>query len=399
MKKHIRIMVSTAILCWLVLGSAAAVQADDKGEEIKTLSLEITSSVEANSGPGEVTVTTTGTRFRITSYDFVNAPANWKAGDEPKVKIILDANDGYFFSSSLKSSRIHLVGAKYSSMRKRGTETLEVTVKLKTVEGTLENVENADWAPRSLGKAEWDKVAGSPAYEIKLYRGDTMVQHVDRVATNYCNLYPFMTTKGTYYFKVRAVGKESNKDYLKPGGWCESSDLEISDRETAPKKQPNHPSATQTAGGSVSGPNKETGWIQNPSGWWYKNLDGSYPINRWQLIDGKWYLFDMQGYMKTGWQTHNGKTFYLSSNGDMIPGWVQLDRTWYYIDPDNGMQRGWLQLDGAWYYLDRDGARLTGWQKWNDKWYYLDPATGQMAEDKLIDSYYVNSDGVWVPEQ
>lgn len=397
MKKYIRIITCIAILCCIALGSALTAWADDEGEEIRSLSLEITSNVEAGSGSGEVTVTTTGTRFHISSYDFVNAPAKWKAGDEPKVKIILDANDGYFFSTSLKSSRIHLVGAKYSSMRKRGTDTLEVTVKLKIVKGTLEDIDNADWDNRALGRATWDKVSGAPAYEIKLYRGDTMVQHVDKVATAYCNLYPYMTTKGTYYYKVRAIGKDSNKNYLSPGDWCESSELEIDDRDRAPKKQVVNSSGSPAAG--TSGPSTETGWIQNPSGWWYKNADGSYTVNGWQAINGKWYLFNMQGYMLTGWQTFNNKTFYLSSNGDMLPGWIQLDRTWYYIDPDNGMQRGWLQLAGKWYYLDRDGSRVTGWLKWKEQWYYLDPATGEMAENQLIDIYYVNSDGVWVPAE
>ena len=54
-------------------------------------------------------------------------------------------------------------------------------------------------------------------------------------------------------------------------------------------------------------------WIEDSAGWWYKNDDGSYPVNYWQWIDGnkdgvaECYYFDSAGYMwKTGTLTPDG---------------------------------------------------------------------------------------------
>ena len=42
-------------------------------------------------------------------------------------------------------------------------------------------------------------------------------------------------------------------------------------------------------------------WIKASDGrWWYKHNDGTYTKNGWEYIDGKWYYFDSNGWMKTG---------------------------------------------------------------------------------------------------
>jgi len=40
-------------------------------------------------------------------------------------------------------------------------------------------------------------------------------------------------------------------------------------------------------------------WKQDSNGWW--NTDGSSYSIGWKEIDGKWYYFGQDGYMKTGW--------------------------------------------------------------------------------------------------
>lgn len=51
----------------------------------------------------------------------------------------------------------------------------------------------------------------------------------------------------------------------------------------------------------------QVGWIQGADGrWWYRHADGSYTVNNWELIDGKWYFFDGDGWMKTGWIQWSG---------------------------------------------------------------------------------------------
>ena len=55
----------------------------------------------------------------------------------------------------------------------------------------------------------------------------------------------------------------------------------------------------------------------NTKKWWYKHSDGSYTANDWEKIDGEWYFFDCNGWMKTGWIVWKGKDYYLYGNGVM----------------------------------------------------------------------------------
>lgn len=72
---------------------------------------------------------------------------------------------------------------------------------------------------------------------------------------------------------------------------------------------------------------KKTGWIRDSIGYWYCRPDGSYPANKWCIINQHYYLFNRDGYMVTGWHRWDGKT----------------------CDPDDG--------SGDWYFLDntKDG--------------------------------------------
>ena len=69
-----------------------------------------------------------------------------------------------------------------------------------------------------------------------------------------------------------------------------------------------------------------------------------------------------------------------------------------YLDPVSGaMVTGWQLIDDNWYYFETDyGAMVTGWQVIDGKDYYFYD-DGAMAHDTVIDGYYVNEDGAWVP--
>ena len=174
-------------------------------------------------------------------------------------------------------------------------------------------------------------------------------------------------------------------------------------------------------------------WMYSNGRWWYKHANGSYTTKAWEKIDGVWYYFDDEGWMKTGW-VKDGKWYYLSESGAMLTGWVKdngawyylnqsgamqtgwvKDGSWYYLDGSGAMQTGWVK-DGSWYYLDGSGAMQTGWVKDNDNWYYLQDSgamkTGWMkVSDKWYyayssgalaintttpDGYYVDYNGEWV---
>lgn len=124
-------------------------------------------------------------------------------------------------------------------------------------------------------------------------------------------------------------------------------------------------------------------WQKDSRGWWFREMSGSYPANKWGKINQTWYYFGADGYMMTGWQFINGQWYYLTEaeqgQGAMVNGW-------FY---DTGYQR--------WFYLGTSGAMVTGWQEIGGVWYYFNPISdgtrGAMAADTVIDGYTVNHDG------
>ena len=149
-------------------------------------------------------------------------------------------------------------------------------------------------------------------------------------------------------------------------------------------------------------------WIQDSTGWWFRNADGTYPANQWAYINGAWYHFNAAGYRENGWITLNGVRFYLEADGRMVTGWKQMEETWYYFDGSGAMRTGWLQLGSTWYWLDNDGKMVTGWKSFGRYWYYLGPFGNMYVGNCSIDGkryqfcdtgYVVDSwiyqDGIW----
>lgn len=100
-------------------------------------------------------------------------------------------------------------------------------------------------------------------------------------------------------------------------------------------------------------------WITNGNRKWYRHADGSYTKNDWEVIDGKYYRFDKDGWMVTGWQ--------------------KIGNVTYYMDKTTGERygEGWHWIDGNCYYMN---------------------ANGEMAVDTWIDGYYVDASGKWIKD-
>lgn len=92
---------------------------------------------------------------------------------------------------------------------------------------------------------------------------------------------------------------------------------------------------------AISAPS-EPGWVHDDHGWWYRDLDGSYPRMCWRLINHYWYCFGASGYMLTGWIQWNGQKtgvgdwYYLEESGDFQgacwhekPGGKGAQERWY----------------------------------------------------------------------
>lgn len=55
-------------------------------------------------------------------------------------------------------------------------------------------------------------------------------------------------------------------------------------------------------------------WVQNTTGWWWQEDNGSYPVSQWKWLDGnkdgiyECYAFDSNGYIYTNTTTPDGYT-------------------------------------------------------------------------------------------
>lgn len=128
----------------------------------------------------------------------------------------------------------------------------------------------------------------------------------------------------------------------------------------------------------------QVGWIQGADGrWWYRHADGSYTVNNWELIDGKWYFFDGDGWMKTGWIQWAGGWYYLEPSGSMKTGWLYWENNWYYLNANGLMQIGWLKENEKWYFLASNGSMVTGYRRLGGIDYHFE-ANGQLSYDASI---------------
>ena len=93
-------------------------------------------------------------------------------------------------------------------------------------------------------------------------------------------------------------------------------------------------------------------------------IDGMKVRHQWEQVNGRWYAFDEQGYLKTG--------FFYDAGYD----------GWFYVDENAGMHTGWFQINGKWYYFKdvSDGTRGI-----------------MLKNQKTPDGYFVDENGVWKP--
>lgn len=58
-------------------------------------------------------------------------------------------------------------------------------------------------------------------------------------------------------------------------------------------------------------------WKQDAVGWWWDNGDGTYPVNQWMEINGKYYYFGADGYMLHDTVTPDNYT--VDGSGAWVP--------------------------------------------------------------------------------
>lgn len=319
------------------------------GTKISSVSLKITSDIEAGHDYGDVNVTTSNSRYFIEEFYVTNTPeGEWKKGARPKVRVTLITDEGeYYFKSGFSKSDVSLTGkgATVSSVSRSSSTKLVVNITLDALGGSsggydLE-VYGVGW-DGDTGYGYWEHSEDGKRYELKIYRGNSLLNSSTLTTSdNTYNFSSYITRSGTYTFRVRAVYNSSNK-----GEWIDSDDWYV-DSQTA-REFGNSSSSSSSSSSSTSvntsnsslispGNSSSGAWLQDSVGWWYCNADRSYTINGWQSINNKWYYFNERGYMVTGWVLWKNAYYYCGPDGAM------LTNTWtpdgYYVD-GNGI---WVQ--------------------------------------------------------
>ena len=107
-------------------------------------------------------------------------------------------------------------------------------------------------------------------------------------------------------------------------------------------------------------------WIYNGR-WWYRYGDGSYPVNKFDVINNNVYYFDSNGYVVTGWQVINGNWYYFNGSGAMLKSqWIGN----YYVGKD-GIMATSSWVDNNQYYVNENGVYVPGrWVQYGSRWCY-----------------------------
>lgn len=234
----------------------------------------------------------------------------------------ITADEGYQFRfSSADKERIHLSGigaVLLVAEQEDNGHTLRLTVRLERLNSYTGQIESASW---NGCKGEWSESTYAVGYRLRLADPEGNYHYAETSGTCY-DFAPLMLISGIYHYDVRAVSKEGRY-----GEWVSSERCTV-ECETAKENQSVYAVEKINWRIDESMPHTpdnnrviylNTGWQKTAEGeYWYRNPDGTYPQNVWQMIDGSWYYFWGSGYM-----AH-----------DSYVNWKHSD---YYLLPDGRM--------------------------------------------------------------
>lgn len=313
-RKGITAILGASLLAVAMSGIAFAAE---NREKITKIYLTVDSSIEAGDSDSDVNVTKSDGKFSIDEVEVTNDTGEWDPGDKPKIKVTLEANDGYYFSTTSSSAFKFYGNADVSSVsasRKNSNSTMTVTITLEALTGDL-SIDEVEWNDTYSPVATWEEGQGAKSYQVRLYRGSSSVTEAFTTTNTYYNFANYFTRTGEYFFRVRSVGSNSKK-----GEWVESDSMTIDDYQLSRIQNGYYSNSTPTSNDNGPGSNNaQSGyWLQDGVGWWYRNANGSYTTNGWQYINNIWYCFDSVGYMRTGWILYNNNWYYCDlSTGAM----------------------------------------------------------------------------------
>lgn len=105
------------------------------------------------------------------------------------------------------------------------------------------------------------------------------------------------------------------------------------------------------------------GWTKNEEGKWrYRKPDGTFVSGCWLNLEDKRYYMDEQGIMLSDTITPDGVYVNVSGEATKYtPGWYQNERGWKYVLRNGYFAAStWIEdTDGKWYYFDMGGYMKT----------------------------------------
>lgn len=321
-KKFLAIAILGLSLATLISGTAFA--ATKKKRKINTVSFKVMGNIDVDTqiGMENLDFTTSAGTYHVENFEVQNQGFKWTMNDVPEYKVTLTAEDEYEFNVK-KASDLNIVGASYvSSITENSRTNLVVTVKLPSLKNQVSAITEAKI--EDDGSLSWSVSKGAGSYEVKFYRGQSLLGGMLKSNTNTLNVREYMQKAGSYYFLVRPINA-INTDVA--GDWFESNRISL-DSEQA---ELNKTWYDKVNTGS---------WGQTSTGDWYYILsNNTLARSEWKKIKGEWYYFEDNAYMAKGWLENSGK--------------------WYYLDPENGkMWKNTTTPDG--YTLGIDGSMATG---------------------------------------
>lgn len=402
--------VSSALLLMAMSSfNSYAKEADDKA--IGAVKLKITSDYsagdEADDSNFSVSSNTEG--VQVDSFELLYEMASkengeWSRYDTPILLVSLTADDGYYFNKAGNKSGWSFTDENATFMSSDVSSDkyeVELKIMIDSLKGEIGNPYNLSWKNTSVG--HWTKGYKNSKYKVELYYEDDKVFSGD-TSNTYFDFRDNMHKAGNYYFSVQGVRGNNSTDYV------DSDSIYIDDVQAADlangladnsKKSGNNAGYISSTGPtpipSLQNNGMTPGWHQEGTNWYYIRSNGSRATSNWELINNKWYMFDMNGIMMTGLQNIGGEYYYLANSGEMLTGWHNINGVDYYFTSSGARAHdGWQLIDNKWYLFDATGKKLTGWQFTGNHWYYLE-ADGKMKTGWFTDldnkTYFLQDSG------
>lgn len=269
--RHAAVILFSTLISMAAVFTAAAEEKESK-IKITSVTLEVDSSDLEDSE--EVNVTSDYGHYTVDSVTVTNVTSNGKSA---KVRVVLEAEDGYIFNN-LSESRVNLRGdkAKFVSAN------------------VVSNKTKANIVLQAGTGSSWDK------------DDDNKQKKDSRVNSS-------VTDAHIRYYEGTGIAMMQSGTDAKTGiqGASEGKKSEL------------------PQGNTLSGPG--AGWKHDGKEYYYITAEGKPAVNGWLEVDGKWYCFDPAGHIRTGWIEIGDNWYYCDESDGPDRGSMWTDRR----TPDN----------------------------------------------------------------